>query len=211
MEGGFQQEAVSVILRCYHPGIRAQRISETLKTLFTTVGVWLEFEPSNFRLPLRLPSVSTIYSKRCRLYLYITHYLRILTAKFYVVPNLIFLSLTWLILVHITCYSTFTKLKLSLCLTKHHAMKTYWGSGGKFQALFDIGTIRRWVVSFKSPAALLPVKEPHAGTYWAPGLVWTRCRREKFPGPAEIRASSFDHSNVLPVVNRLYRLSYSGS
>jgi hypothetical protein len=22
------------------------------------------------------------------------------------------------------------KVKLSLCLTKHHAMKTYWGSGG---------------------------------------------------------------------------------
>jgi hypothetical protein len=23
------------------------------------------------------------------------------------------------------------KVKLSLCLTKHHAMKTYWGSGGR--------------------------------------------------------------------------------
>jgi len=30
-------------------------------------------------------------------------------------------------------FSVFTRNgdgKLSLCLTKHHAMKTYWGSGG---------------------------------------------------------------------------------
>jgi hypothetical protein len=26
------------------------------------------------------------------------------------------------------------KVKLSLCLTKHHAMKTYWGSGGVVHA-----------------------------------------------------------------------------
>jgi hypothetical protein len=32
------------------------------------------------------------------------------------------------------------KVKLSLCLTKHHAMKAYWGSGGKLHAFFDLGT-----------------------------------------------------------------------
>jgi hypothetical protein len=30
--------------------------------------------------------------------------------------------------------------KLSLCLTKHHAMKTYWGSGGIAPLILDLGT-----------------------------------------------------------------------
>jgi hypothetical protein len=34
------------------------------------------------------------------------------------------------------------KVKLSLCLTKHHAMKTYWGSGGIAPRIIDLGT--RW-------------------------------------------------------------------
>jgi hypothetical protein len=34
------------------------------------------------------------------------------------------------------------KVKLSLCLTKHHAMKTYWGSGGIAPFILDLGT--RW-------------------------------------------------------------------
>jgi hypothetical protein len=34
------------------------------------------------------------------------------------------------------------KVKLSLCLTKHHAMKTYWESGGIAPYTLDLGT--RW-------------------------------------------------------------------
>jgi hypothetical protein len=34
------------------------------------------------------------------------------------------------------------KVKLSLCLTKHHAMKTYWGSGGIALSILDLGI--RW-------------------------------------------------------------------
>jgi hypothetical protein len=34
------------------------------------------------------------------------------------------------------------KVELSLCLTKHHAMKTYWGSGGIALSILDLGT--RW-------------------------------------------------------------------
>jgi hypothetical protein len=30
----------------------------------------------------------------------------------------------------------------SLCLTKHHAMKAYWGSGGIAPRILDLGT--RW-------------------------------------------------------------------
>jgi len=32
--------------------------------------------------------------------------------------------------------------KLSLCLTKHHAMKTYWGNGGIAPRILDLGI--RW-------------------------------------------------------------------
>jgi uncharacterized protein YceK len=32
------------------------------------------------------------------------------------------------------------KVKLSLCLTKHHAMKTYWGSVGIAPCILDLGT-----------------------------------------------------------------------
>jgi hypothetical protein len=31
------------------------------------------------------------------------------------------------------------KVNLSLCLTKHHAMKTYWGSGGIAPLILDLG------------------------------------------------------------------------
>jgi hypothetical protein len=34
------------------------------------------------------------------------------------------------------------KVKLSPCLTKHHAMKTYWGSGDIAPCILDLGT--RW-------------------------------------------------------------------
>jgi hypothetical protein len=35
----------------------------------------------------------------------------------------------------------------SLCLTKHHAMKMYWVSGGIAPRILDLGTRWRWVVS----------------------------------------------------------------
>jgi hypothetical protein len=47
------------------------------------------------------------------------------------------------------------KLKLSLCLNKHHAMKTYWGNGGMAPLILDLGTRWRWVVSF-TPRPLYP-------------------------------------------------------
>jgi hypothetical protein len=35
------------------------------------------------------------------------------------------------------------KVELSLCLTKHHAMKTYWESEGIVSRIRDLGT--RWL------------------------------------------------------------------
>jgi hypothetical protein len=40
------------------------------------------------------------------------------------------------------------KVKLSLCLTKHHAMKIYRGCGGIAPCILDFGTRWRWVVRF---------------------------------------------------------------
>jgi hypothetical protein len=40
------------------------------------------------------------------------------------------------------------KVKLSLCLTKHHVMKTYCGSRGIAPLILDLGSRWRWVVSF---------------------------------------------------------------
>jgi hypothetical protein len=40
------------------------------------------------------------------------------------------------------------QVKLSLCLAKHHAMNTYWGSGGIAPCIINICTIWRWIFSF---------------------------------------------------------------
>jgi hypothetical protein len=40
------------------------------------------------------------------------------------------------------------KVKLSLCLTKHHAMKMYWVRGGTAPRILDLGARWRWMVSF---------------------------------------------------------------
>jgi hypothetical protein len=52
------------------------------------------------------------------------------------------------------------KLKLSLCFTKHHAMKTYWGSGGIAPGILWPGTSWRWVVSFMPQLLYLQGKRP---------------------------------------------------
>jgi hypothetical protein len=47
------------------------------------------------------------------------------------------------------------KLKLSLYLTEHHAMKGYWRSVGVASRILDLGTRWRWVVNF-TPRPLYP-------------------------------------------------------
>jgi hypothetical protein len=46
------------------------------------------------------------------------------------------------------CYEN--KVKLPLCLTKNHAMKTYWGSRAKAPRVLNLGIRWRWDVNFKS-------------------------------------------------------------
>jgi len=47
------------------------------------------------------------------------------------------------VLLHTPVYMAKVKVKLSLCLTKHHAMKTYWG--WRYSNILDLSTRRRWV------------------------------------------------------------------
>jgi hypothetical protein len=53
--------------------------------------------------------------------------------------------------------------KVSLCLTRHHAMKAYWGVEVYLHSFFDPGTRWRWVVSF-TPRPLYP----QGKTSWYP-------------------------------------------
>jgi hypothetical protein len=43
---------------------------------------------------------------------------------------------------------TITTLRCIFCLIKHHAMKTYWGSGAIVPHILNLGTRWRWVVNF---------------------------------------------------------------
>jgi hypothetical protein len=56
---------------------------------------------------------------------------------------------------YITVQSGMLVCRLSLCLSKHHAMKTYWGSGGIAPCILDLGTGWRLAVSF-TPRPLYP-------------------------------------------------------
>jgi hypothetical protein len=53
------------------------------------------------------------------------------------------------------CWNNKVNVKLSLCLTKHHAMKTYWENGCTAPRILDLGTRWMWVVSF-TPRPLCP-------------------------------------------------------
>jgi hypothetical protein len=55
----------------------------------------------------------------------------------------------------LTAVPYYVKVKLSMCLTKHQAMKRYWASGGIAPRILDLGTRWRWVVSF-TPRPLYP-------------------------------------------------------
>jgi hypothetical protein len=55
------------------------------------------------------------------------------------------------------------KVKVKSALTKHHAMKAYWESGGIAPRILDLGTRWRWVVSFTPPSL-----HPQGNSPWYP-------------------------------------------
>jgi hypothetical protein len=78
------------------------------------------------------------------------------------------------------------KVKLSLCLTKHHAMKTYWGEETQLRAFLNSALdIGEWSAS--SSGRIIP-RERAPGTHWIGGWVDTRAILEavvkrKIPRP----------------------------
>jgi hypothetical protein len=101
------------------------------------------------------------------------------------------------------------KVKLTLCLTKHHAMKTYWGSGGIAPRILDLGTRWRQMVSFtprplypqgKSPS--YPLDRRLGGPQGRSGRGGEEKNSQPPPG---IEPQNPDHPIRSPM---LYRLSY---
>jgi hypothetical protein len=72
----------------------------------------------------------------------------------------------------VTVINHVKKVKMSLCLTKHHAMRTYWGSGSIAPRILNLGTRWRWVVSL-THRPLYP-EERTPGTHWVGGWVGPR-------------------------------------
>jgi hypothetical protein len=80
------------------------------------------------------------------------------------------------------------KVKLSLCLTKHHSMKMYWASGGIAPHILYLRTRWRWVVSF-TPRPLYP----QGKSSWYP-----LNRRLRGPQSRSGRGSEEKNSQPLP-------------
>jgi hypothetical protein len=81
------------------------------------------------------------------------------------------------------------KVKLSLCSTKHYAMKTYCGSGGIAPRILNLDTRWRWVVNF-TPRALYPQGKDPGTTNWIRGWVGPRAvldtvAKRKIPSPRQ--------------------------
>jgi len=69
------------------------------------------------------------------------------------------------------------KVKFSLCLTKHHTMKKFWGSRCISLCISNLDTRWRWGASF-NPRPLykrgMPPIQIGQETGWTPEPVWTR-------------------------------------
>jgi len=97
------------------------------------------------------------------------------------------------------------KVKLSLCWTKHHAMKTYWWSGGIVPRILNLGTRQRWMVSVKYRPLYPPGKDPQV-----PPLDRRQDgpqSRDRHNGGEENKTPA-TAGNRTPVVQPLYWLSY---
>jgi hypothetical protein len=81
------------------------------------------------------------------------------------------------------------KVKKQSCpcaLIRHHAMRTYWGSICIASRILNLGTTRRWVVSFILRPPYTRVRAPPPGNHWIAGWVGPRAgldavvKRKKF-------------------------------
>jgi len=82
------------------------------------------------------------------------------------------------------------KVKLLLCLTKHHAMKTYWGSGDIAPRILDLGLHGR-----ERSASRLGRFAPRGrapGTHWIGGYESER----KISEFADVIRVTYTHSSI---------------
>jgi hypothetical protein len=91
------------------------------------------------------------------------------------------------------------KVKLSLCLTKHHAMKTYWGSGGIGPLGLNLGLHRgKWLHSHPGRFT--------AGTHWMGGWVGPRAGLHavrKLPCPCQEQNPGRPARSLVTIPNEL--------
>jgi hypothetical protein len=80
------------------------------------------------------------------------------------------------------------KVKLSLCLTKHHVIKTYWRSGGIAPRILYLGSRRRWVVSFTTRPLCPQGKSP-----------WYPLDRRRLGGPQSRSGRGGEEKNSQPL------------
>jgi hypothetical protein len=95
------------------------------------------------------------------------------------------------------------KVKLSLCLTKHHAMKTYWGVEVKLHDSLT-STLEGGEWSVSRPSRFTP-RERAPGTHWiggwvGPGAVLDAVVKRKIPSPR--RESNPKTPIVQPIIQR---------
>jgi hypothetical protein len=95
------------------------------------------------------------------------------------------------------------------CLTKHHAMKTYWGNGGIVPHILDLGSrVGEWLAS--RPGRFTP-RERALGTNWIGGWVGPRAALDtvvKRKISSHRRESNSRTPIVQPVGQALFRLSH---
>jgi hypothetical protein len=91
---------------------------------------------------------------------------------------------------------------MSLCLTKHHVVKTYWGSRGIAPRIFNLSTRWRRVVSFTprpfypcSSTWILPVHNSFRGAVFLQSLDWTLRYQKSF----WIRAHQWNEGEQLQI------------
>jgi hypothetical protein len=105
------------------------------------------------------------------------------------------------------------KVKLSLCLTNHCAMNTYWESGGIIPRILDLDTRWRWVVSFTPrpfyPQGKSPQYPVHRKLGGGPRVGLDTAVKRKVPS---LRLGSNPRTPIVqPVAQSLHRLSYDDS
>jgi hypothetical protein len=95
------------------------------------------------------------------------------------------------------------KVNLSLCLTKHHAMKMYRGNGGIASRILDLGTWWRWSAS---RPGRFTARERAPGTHWigdwvGPRAVLDAVVKREIPSP---RRESIPRTPIVQPVAQRY-------